>query len=333
MSGIPNTRMNGLPTFTREQLVEYFNRTYQCQSDVGERKLNEIEQLVKSDPREALFSLQRRHLATFPFSNLVLHYSQHQSISLDPDVLFHKMVERGLGGYCVENTGLLAIVLRTLGFKFYCGGARVSKNLVPGPENAKFTGFSHQVLIVTIKDVKYMVDVGFGPQGPTQPLVMNEGEPVLSGIAQMSLVRKQLSINTDPEQRPWVYQFRKDPNSEWVMAYCFYEIEFISEDYDLMNWWASKHPTSPFTQGFIFTKFTLNKAEDGIDGVLMLLKNIVKRNHNGKAEILKTLRSEEERVAALKEFFDVHLQPMEIRGIRGKSTEIAKAYESFGDSS
>ncbi|EZF34507.1 hypothetical protein H101_01940 [Trichophyton interdigitale H6] len=320
MAGVPTTICR--PTFTREQLVEYFSRLYQCKSDDGEKRLKDIELLVISDPREALFTLQRRHLATFPFSNLVLHYSQHHSISLDPDVLYHKIVERGLGGYCVENTGLFSIVLRTLGFKFYPGGARVSKSLVPGPANAEFHGFGHQVLIVTIDDVKYMVDVGFGPQGPTQPLLLKEGQPVLPGVVEMSLVRKNLSINTDPDQRPWLYRFRKDSDSEWVMAYCFYEIEFIPEDYEIMNYWTSVHPASDFTQGIIFTKFTLDEADDGIDGALMLLKNIVKRNQKGNVEILKTLKSEEERVAALKDFFNVHLLPMEIRGICGRSTEI-----------
>ncbi|EFE30816.1 N-acetyltransferase family protein, putative [Trichophyton benhamiae CBS 112371] len=302
------------PTFSREQLVEYFSRLYQCKPGDGEKKLKDVELLVISDPREALFTLQRRHLVTFPFSNLVLHYSQHHSISLDPDVLYHKIVERGLGGYCVENTGLFSIVLRTLGFKFYPGGARVSKSLSPGPANAEFHG------LYTKRRTK--VDVGFGPQGPTQPLLLKEEQPVLPGVVQMSLIRKNLSINTDPDQQPWLYRFRKDSDSEWVMAYCFYEIEFTPEDYEIMNYWTSVHPASGFTQGIIFTKFTLNEAEDGIDGALMLLKNIVKRNQKGNVEILKTLESEEERVAALKDFFNVHLLPMEIRGIRGRSTEI-----------
>nr|CBL43272.1 TPA: arylamine N-acetyltransferase 1 [Nannizzia gypsea] len=307
MADIPTIK--ALPTFTREQLIKYFSRLYQCQPDDGEKRLKDIEHLVVSDALEALFTLQRRHLATFPFSNLVLHYSQHYTISLDPDVLFHKVVERGLGGYCVENTGLFSIVLRTLGFKFYSGGARVTRSLVAGPANAEFHGL-----------VK--VDVGFGPQGPTQPLVLKEGEPDLTRVVQMSLVRQNLSINTDPDQRPWLYRFRNDSDSEWVMAYCFYEIEFTHDDYEVMNYWTSTHPASLFTHGIIFTKFTLNVAEDDIDGVVMLLKDTVKRNHKGNFEILKTLKSEEERVDALKEFFNVHLLPMEIRGIRGKSTEI-----------
>ncbi|KAF3481370.1 putative N-acetyltransferase family protein [Arthroderma uncinatum] len=310
------------PTFTREQLIQYFSLLYRCEPEAGESKLKEIELLVTSDPLEALFQLQRRHIATFPFSNLVLHYSHHQTISLDPDVLFHKIVERGLGGYCVENTGLFEIVLRTLGFQFYPSGGRVSKSLAPGPENADFFGFGHKILIVIIDKIKYMVDVGFGPQGPTQPLVMRDDEPDVSGFFQMSLVRKSISINTDAAQRPWQYRYRKDTDSEWVVAYCFYDIEFLPEDFGVMNWWTSQHPRSGFTQGIIFTIFLLNEAEDDIEGNLMLLKDVIKVNRNGNVEILKNLKSEEERVAALKEFFNVHLQPMEIRGIRGKSTEI-----------
>lgn len=128
------------PTLTREQLLKYVSLVFECETADSGAKLEELEQSVEVEPLKTLKTLQQAHLATIPFSNVVLYYSQHHTISLDPDVLFHKIVERGLGGYCVENTGFFAIVLRSLGYQFYTGGARVAKSFVPGPENDDYLG-------------------------------------------------------------------------------------------------------------------------------------------------------------------------------------------------
>ncbi|KAK2732828.1 N-terminal acetyltransferase [Myotisia sp. PD_48] len=314
--------------FSRDKLAAYVCRVFQCNLEEGETRLQQLENLIQSYPIDALADLQRRHLATFPFSNVVLHYSQHHTISLDPDHLFNKIVERGLGGYCLENTGLFAIILRTLGYTLYTGGARVSKSISPGPANGNFHGFGHQILIVTVEDSKYMsqLDVGFGPYGPTCPLALKDGEHRTTiGQSEIRLTRGNITANTDSSQRLWLYQVRSDPDSEWAIAYCFYDIEFLREDYEVMNWWTSRKPTSFFTQDVICTRFLLNKTGNNIVGCLTLFKDIVKRNLNGTVEILRTLKSEQERVSALKELFDVQLEPMEARGIHGKSSEIKTA--------
>lgn len=128
-------------TFSREQLVRYVCKIYDCAPERGEPLLNELEERIPRDPLGALTSLQQHHLATIPFGNVVLHYSQHHTIALDPDLLFHKMVERGLGGYCVENTGMFAIVLRSLGFKMYTGAAKVSKDLGKELDTGRYHGW------------------------------------------------------------------------------------------------------------------------------------------------------------------------------------------------
>lgn len=66
------------------------------------------------------------HLAKVPFENLVIHYSPHHSISLDSEHLFQKIVERGHGGYCMENNGFFSIALRSLGFDIWTVGGKVS---------------------------------------------------------------------------------------------------------------------------------------------------------------------------------------------------------------
>ena len=77
---------------------------------------------------EYLSLLQKHHLAAIPFENLSLHYSSHRQISLHSDELYKKIVESdGRGGYCMENTCIFGILLRSLGFQLYSAGARVNE--------------------------------------------------------------------------------------------------------------------------------------------------------------------------------------------------------------
>jgi arylamine N-acetyltransferase len=128
------------PTYSRIQLARYISHIYQLPLEEAGPHLTRVEEAIRRDPLASLTELQRRHLSTIPFGNVVLHYSQHRTISLDNDLLFHKLVERGLGGYCVENTGLFAIVLRSLGFQIYTGGAKVSRDLGGPPVTGRFHG-------------------------------------------------------------------------------------------------------------------------------------------------------------------------------------------------
>jgi len=75
---------------------------------------------------EYLSALQRYHLATVPFENLSLHYSQEKTLSLENEDLYQKIVGRKRGGYCMENNQFFATVLRSLQFEAVSTGARVN---------------------------------------------------------------------------------------------------------------------------------------------------------------------------------------------------------------
>ncbi|KAK2805293.1 hypothetical protein FQN50_006193 [Emmonsiellopsis sp. PD_5] len=305
------------PTYTRDQLAKYINFLYHSPLEAGLSKLSDIESFIQRDALGALATLVQRHLAVVPWTNIVLHYSQHHTVSLDPDVLFHKLVERGLGGYCMENTGLLAIVIRSLGYQVYTTGARVSQGLDSPNPNREFKGWGHMVLIV---------DVGFGPSGPTRPLPLQENKVVTAvAPADMRLIKDNISGNVDRTQRLWIYQTRSNPEGPWNDGYCFYEIEFGPADFAVMNFSTSQSPSSIFTKKFVCAKFLLNEAEDDITGTLWIAGAEVKRSINGNTEALVTLGSEAERVSALEKWFNVHLQPMEVRGITGSPAEIVPA--------
>lgn len=86
--------------------------------------------------------LQKYTLAAVPFESLALHYSSHHTISIDPQAVFHKIVERdnGRGGYCMENNCLFGTVLGTLGYDAYPTGARVNEAVQPMAASKKWLG-------------------------------------------------------------------------------------------------------------------------------------------------------------------------------------------------
>ena len=103
-------------TYTDEQLEAYLHRTEYPRTNDTVTLLQDIRQKIQTDALGTLSDLQRRHLAAIPWGNSELHYSQYQTISLDPKSLFDKIVERRLDGYYAENSALFLIVLRSLGY-------------------------------------------------------------------------------------------------------------------------------------------------------------------------------------------------------------------------
>lgn len=102
---------------------------------------------------EYLRRLHGRHLHVVPFENLSIHLGE--DVPLDEDVLFDKIVTRRRGGYCYELNGLLAALLRGLGYRVSLFAARVHGDGGFSPP------FDHLALRVDL-DEPWLVDVGFG---------------------------------------------------------------------------------------------------------------------------------------------------------------------------
>jgi arylamine N-acetyltransferase len=119
-----------LPETVRNALLPETNTFNSHQSHDDQARLN------------LLATLQRYQLAAVPFENLNLHYSTHHSISIDPQDIFHKVVDQrsGRGGYCMENSALFGTVLRSLGYDAYSVGARVNEAVQPTAAGRNWKG-------------------------------------------------------------------------------------------------------------------------------------------------------------------------------------------------
>ena len=112
--------------------------------------------------------LHHAHLLAVPFENLDIHLQR--PIVLDEARLFEKIVTRRRGGFCYEQNGLFAAVLRELGFTVALLEARVgAKTWQAG------LPWDHLTLLVTLER-RWLVDVGFG-EGFREPLQFDEQEP------------------------------------------------------------------------------------------------------------------------------------------------------------
>ncbi|MDR0779866.1 MAG: arylamine N-acetyltransferase [Pseudomonadales bacterium] len=110
----------------------------------------------RSATLETLCALHRLHPLAIPFENLDPWLGQPPT--LDGAVLFDKLVLRQRGGYCLEQNGLFAQVLQTLGFTVRGLSARVFWNLDADAQPPR----THQALLVAVAGAEWLVDVGFG---------------------------------------------------------------------------------------------------------------------------------------------------------------------------
>ena len=113
---------------------------------------------------DLLQTLMSAHLQSIPFENLDVLLGQ--PIELEPPAIFDKLVTRRRGGYCFEHNGLFEVILEELGFFVTPLAARIRR------DSATLRPHTHKILRVDLQGQtqSYLVDVGFGAEGPRQPM-------------------------------------------------------------------------------------------------------------------------------------------------------------------
>ena len=178
------------------------------------------------------------------------------------------------------------------------------------------------VIIVYIDDNKYMVDTGFGSMGACSPILLKEGEIIKNvPTAEGKIVRRNIGPSMDPDQRLWIYESRDSHDAQWKPCYCFSELEFLPQDFEVMSFKTSQSRKSWFTYRFVLTHILLDNEDKPI-GTMTLAGSEVKRRLEGRNEVLASCHTEGDRVKALKDHFGIELRDDEKRGIQGMVTEL-----------
>ena len=221
---------------------------------------------------ETLRALHRAHVMTVPFENLDIHLGR--AISLDPADLFRKIVVDRRGGYCFELNGLFALLLEDVGFAVTRLAARVSS----GAEGVRPR--SHQLLMVTLGNTSWIVDVGFGGHGLLEPLRLVFGEEARQGRECFRLVAGERGE----------YLLQGEREGAWVDLYSFGLDACLPVDYTFASYYHSHAPDSLFMQKRICTMPTP-------EGRATLMDNLLKlRGQEGTQELQVTSEDEGEQL-------------------------------------
>lgn len=232
---------------------------------------------------ETLKELHLLHTQTFPFENL--NPLLKIPVLLDIQSLYEKMILHARGGYCFEQNILFGEVLRTIGFQVRNLAGRV----LIGREENEITAKSHMLLLITLDEIQYIADVGFGGNTLPGPLELKNPHP-----------QETIFDTYRISQRSMSYFLHILNKGEWKTLYKFDKEERYPVDYKVFNWYTSTHPDSHFTH-------SLSVALKGKDCRFTLSNNIFKIHHlKGKVEE-RILDNIEEVVEILKSVFKIDL--------------------------
>ena len=261
-------------------------------------------------PREpvldSLIGIHAHHVARIPFENLDVLL--RRPIRLDPASLTHKLIDQKRGGYCFEQNGLMAYLLRALGFRLTPLAARVRWGVADTVETSR----SHMLLKVDVDKGPYLVDVGFGGHTPGIPLQL---EPELEQVTPQGLYRL---AQREPLQSEFqVYELQIRAREGWTPLYRFTLEPQLRPDYEVANWWVSTHPDSIFVRG-------LMAARQESDRRYTLLNNqFATRHSDGRAEEW-TLSTIDELAGVLRDYF--HLDTAAIAGPEEIERALARCF-------
>lgn len=179
---------------------------------------------------DVLKALHERHTFSIPFENLDI--AAGVRIHADPGRSFEKLVRHRRGGWCLEQNGVFASVLRAAGFDVDVLGGRVWRG------GRLSYPHSHMTLRVNL-DEPWLADVGFGGRiaGPLR--LPDRGDQAYGA--------RIYHIDNDGDQ--W-FLAAGEPGSE-TDAYTFRLQPRAFPDFEEANEWLQTSAESRFTRGDI----------------------------------------------------------------------------------
>ena len=177
--------------------------------------------------------MMRCQLFSVPFENLDVQ--EGKVVSLVPEEIYRKIVDRNRGGYCYEVNGLFAMALGALGIPYQFVAARPMTYPVRRPK-------THMAIVVTIEGEQWLFDLGFGSYGIREPVNMNWINREIRQDYEtfrltLSKERDYLLQSLTDEVWKNLYEFNLSPQ-EWV-------------DFEPANYLNSTHPDSIFVRSLM----------------------------------------------------------------------------------
>jgi len=234
---------------------------------------------------ETLCRVQLAHLQTVPFENLDIGLKR--TIRIDEESIWDKIVNQQRGGFCYELNGLLAWLLKEIGFTITYLNARDYHI-----EDDTFgIDFDHLVLMARVpgESTRWLVDAGWGDTF-TQPLDIDKADWQEQGRRAYRL-----------EEFRGGYQLWQKEDGDKIERQYYFDLtphQFPAE-YEVACQYHQTSPQSIFTRNRIISRLTEN-------GRITLDNDRLIVTTNGQ-RTERAVISNEEFQALLKEHFGVEL--------------------------
>jgi len=210
----------------------------------------------------------------------------------------------------------------------YAGAARANEFHVSDPTAPpRYTPLNHAVLLVHPSDAPVqLVDTGFGGTGLIGPIELRDGATLDGPASEEHRIFKGNPPNasTHDSVPGWTVEWR-GADEPWRPLFHFTEAEHYPNDYEALSFAFSGRPEGcgPFWTDILCMRPF--KTNEGTIGRMTLFKGAVKRRVNGKSEVVEEVTTEEQRVAALKKYFDIIVSDEEMEFMRGHRASLPYA--------
>ncbi|KPH65278.1 hypothetical protein AMS58_20665 [Pseudoalteromonas porphyrae] len=178
--------------------------------------------------------MQAAHLAQYSFSSI--NALQDKVLSLEPKILFERLIEQREGGYCFEHNKIFHLALEALGFDVKILIGRVMLN--GQTQNPR----SHRLILLTLDNKQYLIDVGFGVSTPIIPLPIDK-----SGLHQQG-------VNTYQVKRTDNFIEVKQTQPELKYIYRIELGEFYESDCEIAHFYSHQHQSAAFVNNLVVSR-------------------------------------------------------------------------------
>lgn len=174
--------------------------------------------------------LMRHQLMTVPFEDLDVQAGK--VVSLIPEEIVEKIIDRNRGGYCYEVNGLFAMALEAIGIEYQFVAARPMFYPIKRPK-------THMAIIARVDGKRWLCDLGFGSYGIRAPMDMDLLDKPITQDHDMFMLEKSQAGE---------YLLKAYVEGVWANQYAFdlHPWEWI--DFAPANYLNSTHPDSIFVQ-------------------------------------------------------------------------------------
>lgn len=228
---------------------------------------------------ECVTALMQHQLYAVPFENLDVQAGK--LVSIVPEDIVDKIVNRQRGGYCYEVNGLFSLALTALGVPYRWVAARPMFYPMRRPK-------THMAIVVELAGRLWLCDLGFGSYGITAPLALDAlNEDVVQGNDRFRLSKAE---EGDFLLQSWV-------DGAWANQFSFGLQAQEWVDFEPSNFMNSKHPDAVFVKSLLVISHHAR-------GRSILFGNVLKTVVDG--EVNKRVLTQPEVEAALVQTFGIH---------------------------